>query len=238
MVIYNKIQDALTRSDQIHNCPYGVCQGILNRKYPSPLILSSEKQEVTVRDGVNLPLGCLVRYELDQYGIAFGIDQMEGPMPGFTNYVDFVASRQQEVMLVNGQRLGMCRRRVRKLDKWTLRDIIVEQLKVCGGTFDMHKLPRIVEVFTVYVFYRITHCTAFILFHHFHFVAILRTNWISNGILKSFDSRVYVQFSRMRKSKRFADSTMHRQLHWYRLRKKVKKFRRWNLSKMASFRCC
>merc|ERR1719356_734561 len=70
---------------------------------------------------------------------------MECAMAGFSNYVDIVALRQQEQYGLNGQRLGVCRGRLRKLDKWTLKNIIVEQLKVCGGTFDMHKLPRIVE---------------------------------------------------------------------------------------------
>merc|ERR1712012_1040486 len=52
--------------------------------------------------------------------------------------------RQNDEMALNGRRMEK-RDRPQDLDKFTLQGIIAQHLQRCGGTFDMHRFPRIVE---------------------------------------------------------------------------------------------
>ena len=168
-LIADKIQDALSRSDRLHSvCAHGLFRGILKRKQPAPLIVDSEKREVAVRDdsAADLEAGCLVEFELKVDGHCNGavaVRLIDDALPGFSNYVDIAADPHIDILDNHGhdglqraeyglnglrlQRVHSERPRPRngKLDKWTLRRVISEHLRECGGTFNMHHLPGIVE---------------------------------------------------------------------------------------------
>ena len=144
--IYAKIDAAIQRSHDIHD-GYGRNRGLVKSIHPA-IIITCDKQEIHVSNPSELNdinVGCLIGFERGPDSMARNIKYIQDEMRGADNYVDIIAARQKYHFPHPRQYIAKNRRRARKLDKFTIKGIIEEELKLSDGVFDMHKLPHIVE---------------------------------------------------------------------------------------------